>query len=450
MKNLRSNDLIIPHLVERKLLLRQEAGWRLPAVLSQPIHKWWRETLPVTRAMQAQLGIHGAIRECLAVYSKLEGCRSAIFLVDLQNVPVRLPAGMAWVSLDEALQLGIPEQAAALREWLQRSEADCSEVEKRFPWSRVGWFGDAVQWMREQVNARGLELIGAVEQVRHHGPVSAILRAPTSDGGHVYLKAVSELYSQEPLLTATVASEHPAWLPQVYAVHEQERWLLLKAFDGHKLNQLADRGCYLEHWKSLLGWFARLQVSYIHRLDKLRAMGCPDWGLSRLIESAETVLPKVLSDTADAGQSCEKQHLSLSSRLVEAGKKLQQYGLPDTLHHGDFHSGNILTNGDSCCVLDWAFQAGGAHPFLFMSVVYEEHGDVSNRNALRREYLSAWEAYAPLAALEEAMSVAQPLAAYHAALGHYRQFQFSALPVQREQERGAVRHYLDIAATALP
>jgi hypothetical protein len=272
--------------------------------------------------------------------------------------------------------------------------------------------------------------------------MSCILRLDTQQG-RLYFKACPPTWPQEPALTCELSLHYPQLIPHVAAIEARERWLLTEAFEGPKLRQIGNRDRYIPLWEQLIEDFGRMQLDYVDRRPQLTSLGCPDWPLVRLAASIDRFLLQEVPFLAGEGDAIPLQQLEeAAARLTALCAELMSFRIPDTLHHGDFHSGNILTDGRSCRVVDWAFQSGVAHPFFFLAVVFEEHTDPAIRARLCDLYLRLWTDYEPMHRLRKAVELAQPLALLHEAMGHYRQLQSARTPWEVAQERAALAHYV--------
>jgi len=296
--------------------------------------------------------------------------------------------------------------------------------------------------MCRQLEARGLRVTGDVEQVRSWF-CSCILKV-TTDAGDFYLKAVPPLFRHEPSLTLDLSERYPGFVPHVVAVDVEWCWTLMRKVPGVKLVQHPDKAQYLPRWEAILRRFAEIQLDYISRVDDLLAIGCFDFRLDRLYAGAEVLfaeLPHLFGEAS--GLSTEEIGLLQASlpRIEALCGDLASSGLPPTLHHGDFHSGNILCDRD-CVVLDWSGFVGVAHPFLFLSVVSEEHTDSAVLSRMVDAYLSAWSAYGSLDELRKLAGLGIVVGWLAGALGHRRQLSIRDGAWDREQELGNLLYCL--------
>ena len=241
------------------------------------------------------------------------------------------------------LPLTIAEHRLLLERWFTKERGPLDEG---LPWTRDGWFEEASAWIHAQLQRHGQVATGPVEQTRSWF-ISSILRVPTT-AGEVYFKAVPPMDVQEPLLTQMLAAQFPSFMPQVLAVHEEHRWLLTKTAPGAKLPLDANPRHYLLRWKTLLQNYARMQDDYTQHTEQLLALGCHDWRLEVLAEQIDPFvaeLPVLLQGTWNPLTEEEQEHLQqivpcLKSSCIE----LALLGIPASLHHGDFHRGNIIVH----------------------------------------------------------------------------------------------------------
>ncbi len=199
----------------------------------------------------------------------------------------------------------------------------------------------------------------------------------------------------------------------------------MEGIAGVKLNDPSVRDGYLTRWEGIFRAFARFQQDNATRPAPLLALGCPDWQLDVLATLLAPLLdeaPALLRGAPDPLTDAELADLrSQVPRLRSLCAELAATPIPTSLHHGDFHSGNILVNDTTCKLIDWAGFVGVTHPFLSLWVPLDEQADDRVRDRLRDAYLCEWRAYAPLDRLRAAATQTLPLAALCGALGHRNQ-----------------------------
>ncbi len=190
----------------------------------------------------------------------------------------------------------------------------------------------------------------------------------------------------------------------------------------------ADPLAYLSRWASLLQAYARMQRDFTQHTEELLALGCHDWRLDRLaarIEPFFAELPSLLQNAQHPLSKAEQALLHQSvPRLKTFCAELAQLGIPASLHHGDFHRGNILVNEKTCTLIDWSGFVGVTHPFLSLWVPLSDW-DQQQGQYLCEQYLAVWSDIAPLEHLRSAVIMASPLAALCGALGHRDQLRYA-------------------------
>jgi hypothetical protein len=426
-------SLVIPQYVgEKVLMLPVNGGWALPTVdmPPPPTDSWWLDAAHITRAVPEHLGLRTTVLRCLHVGSDAEGQSTGTFLMERHDPDWTFPGPAEWFSPD------------ILPDPFGRLVTEGTQSSENAPWTRPGWFGEAAEWMRMQLEARGLRLESEVEQVRSWF-LSCLLRVERNEGDY-YLKVVPPLFRHEPPLTLDLSERHPGFVPQVVSVDVERRWTLMRNAPGVKLVQHPDKALYLPRWEAILRRFAQIQLDYIPRVDDLLAMGCFDFRLDRLYAGAEVLfaeLPHLFGEASNL--STEEIGLLQASlpSIKTICDELASSGLPPTLHHGDFHSGNILCDSD-CVVLDWSGFVVVSHPFLFLTVVSEELTDSVVMSRMFDAYLPVWSAYGPLDELRRLAGQAILVGWLAGALGHRRQLAIRDGAWDREQELGNLLYCL--------
>ena len=393
---------IIPHPGDndRILLLNDEQGWTLPqaTVALSPDDGRWRDAFRVNAAFHQTLGITITVLECLFVspFPALGQHGSSVFAMSNFDHQWVLPSHGAWVSYErlKMLPLAMLEHRSLLEQWRERTH---SLLPHGQPWTQNGWFEEASAWIHMQLHEQGISVTGPIEQTRSWF-ISSLLRLPTSIG-EVYFKAVPATDVHEPLLTQMIASQYPILTPSVLAVHEEQRWLLMKAVAGKKIPSDANPREYLTRMETLFFTYAQMQHDYTKNVDRLLALGCHDWRLEKLVEVIDPFiaeLPSVLQGARNPLTQEEQKTLqSIVPRLKTSCVELLHLGIPASLHHGDFHRGNILTNETTCTLLDWSGFVGVTHPFLSLWLPLSDW-DQATGQQLTKKYLEVWSDVAPL------------------------------------------------------
>src|SRR5919107_500256 len=176
----------------RVLMMWGAAGWSLPH-MSLDRAVWEADVGKVSEAMRLALGVEVTTLR-YASYSVSEDAHQidSIYVLESHDPEWEPQDGAEWVGRAALadLPLARPEHRALVAAHL--AEAESGQIpELRPPWARVGWFEQAVVWMRSELERLGYSLTAPVEQVKSWG-ISCILRAHTASGD-VYFKAASSL-----------------------------------------------------------------------------------------------------------------------------------------------------------------------------------------------------------------------------------------------------------------
>jgi hypothetical protein len=311
------------------------------------------------------------------------------------------------------------------------------------PWEQPGWLESVLEWIKLRLVELSLPQTGPVEEV-HRRPWSVVLRVPAARGD-LYFKAAARGLSHEPALSQALAQWRPDCTLPVLAADLQRGWMLLPD-GGPTLRSLFEAGEGFQPWLHILPLYADLQIDLSGRLQQILALGVPDRRLSGLPLQLEQLLQEEHHQIALTDQ----EHQRLNDALPEFRQictRLAAFPLPETLHHDDFHDGNVFASAGRYMFFDWG-ESCAAHPFFSMvvglrGIAYRfglAHDDPVLLR-LRDAYLEPWQRFAPRPVLLEAFHLAQVAGAANRALTWYRVV--SPLPEpQRSSEASAVPGWL--------
>ena len=356
----------------------------MPVVRTQDHHP--ADVEPLRRAIRAELGFDAFILTC-------------------RNVTVG--DGVVRRTLDVEL-LGDSRENQRSREVVDGRE-----------WTKPGWFGQVREWLDRQATAGGWT-VHQVEQIRSW-EFSCVLRVLT-DQGELYFKAMPRAYAGEVALIQRLAKWYPAWLPSVESADLGRRWVLLRACGGRCL----EAGAPLADWQRVARAYAQLQLASAQKVDRLRALGCPDRSLRTLREAIEPLLADkaaLLVSEEHGLTSAELESLRAALPWLEATcDELSASSLPQTLEHGDLWASNIYIGDGDPQFIDWT-DACLSHPFLSLGPLLRSAGwdaqlqdDSGAVRKIADAYLEPWSAYASPAELRRLLELAEPLAALHIAV----------------------------------
>ncbi|MDQ3379157.1 MAG: aminoglycoside phosphotransferase family protein [Actinomycetota bacterium] len=373
------------------------------------------EKLPCVRSRSGAAGVIEALRQTWSLDAPyLRPARIlrddttkqtsvALYEFDAPHAEWEPPAEMEWLGLDDAdpEALSLPGLAPCVAGWLAIT-GGAPIPEARPPWARSGWLAEASGWMEESMVEAGLQPVGPVEVVEQW-PLSSVLRRGTRDG-HVYMKAVFSTFHHEPAFTRSLATEHPALVPDVLALDASRGWMLMRELPGTQIGELEMR-----EWSDALRAAAGVHRAWSGRTGDLFALGAQDRRLAVLtveIEGAFEAVGLVGSDRAVS---------QLETRCEELGEG----PLPQTLVHGDLHPWNVMVDGDDLRIFDWS-DACVTHPLFDLPTFLQRADDESARRSMLDAYLGAWADLASLDELRAAYQLALPLAHVHHAISYLR------------------------------
>ncbi len=402
------NYSIISHMSKATVfLIAEKDTWTLPR------HQY-QEVPDINRSMKDQFGLDVITLDC--VYDRYKDeereDQHQVYAMENHNPDWEPPANGRWVNREElvTLTLAVPEHRAVLDAWF--AEAESGNIPTwRLPWARNGWFASASTWITQQLHHLGIVHTGPIEQVAVR-MWSSILRIPTS-AGDIYFKAAAPAFAFEPLLTQVLSARLPTHSPRVLAVECERYWMLMENA-GKTLRAVIEAEENTDRFANMLPQFAQFQIETAHMLEELLVTGCPDRRLDKipaLFEEAIGDIPALLIGKEHGMSAAEYEKLrDFAPQVRGMCGKLASYNIPATLHHDDFHPGNILVRGEDIIFFDWA-ESAIAHPFYSMTIViryakYVYEYDENALNHLRDIYLQAWTCFEPMERLIEAFQLA--------------------------------------------
>ncbi|HLE27727.1 MAG TPA: phosphotransferase [Anaerolineales bacterium] len=285
------------------------------------------------------------------------------------------------------------------------------------PWTQPGWLEQASAWIHAELERQGIRVSGPIVQ-SHVRPWSTVLRAPTTEGD-IYFKAAMPALAHEPGLTQALARWRPDCLPEVLAADPERGWMLMADF-GATLRSHIQSAQDLWHWHRVLPRYAEMQIEMAGRLPELLALGALDRRLTTLPEQYERMLTDVEVLRIDLPQGLTaEEHRRLREHaptFAATCAQLASYRLPETLHHDDFHDGNVFVRQGRYIFSDWA-ESCAAHPFFTLlvtlrSITYRLKLEEGSREVtqLRDLYLEPWTRYESRANLLMAFELGQRVA----------------------------------------
>jgi len=276
----------------------------------------------------------------------------------------------------------------------------------RARWARPGGPAGDLSWADDQLSLAGRPRHAPAQQVRTWN-LSSIWRLPTAHGD-AWLKAVPPFFAHEGRLISAI--DGPT-VPPLIAYDGQGR-VLLDHVDGE------DRyGATGPDLLAMVDTLVDIQQAWIDRTDDLHELGLPDWRCRPFLAAAADCIERA------GGALTLEDHRRLDA-LVASGERrfadLGSCGVPDTLVHGDFHSGNVrMAPGGQPVLLDWG-DAGIGNPLFDMTAFTDRILD-GDRPKARQQFAQRWLAVAPGSDPGRAAALIAPLGALRQAIV-YRMF----------------------------
>jgi hypothetical protein len=233
-------------------------------------------------------------------------------------------------------------------------------------WTESAWLAEAQGWIGEQVERRGFELMGAIEQP-HVRPWATAMRVPTT-GGVAWFKASIPVLAHEGAVVELLSGRRPDVVQELWA-RDPERGWMLTAHGGDRLREVVERERSLDRWLEILPRYAQLQLDAAPDADRFVAAGVPDRRLSLLPAQYERLLQRA----AQLGLVERVEHARLRALVepvAERCEALARLGVPETIQHDDLHDGQIFVRDGACLFFDWG-DSCVSHPFFSMSVTLE-------------------------------------------------------------------------------
>jgi len=290
------------------------------------------------------------------------------------------------------------------------------------PWQQADWQAEVHAWIRSALDKNNLQLTGEIEQP-HIRQWSTVMTVPTDDGV-LFFKASNSLFAYETALTDYLARFRPEIFPELLAVDIKRHWMLMRDA-GTPLRHFIRTEKSIERWKDILPLYVNLQKDIAERVTHLLALGVMDRRITKLPEMFEDLIADesaMLLDQEDSLTSEEYARLkNYGSEFARMCEKLASFGIPETIHHDDFHDGNIFILNEKVTFTDWG-ESAVTHPF-FTLVVMMRGVDNSigtdfspESEQVRDMYLQHWTSYAPMDELRSIAKLAQRIGYVNRAL----------------------------------
>ena len=391
------------------LLVRRESGWSLPSV---DIQRGQRTAEQLTTELYAQYGCRGY---CLFLPTGTGESARCALMEACQNDQMS-SAGTCWIPLAEARSLST--DSAEVDAVIEKSFAELNthRNEPRLaPFAKPGWLAELMEWVGEQVTPLGQYLTGNYTQW-NASPTFSLLRLET-DHSAVWFKATGEPNRHELPIAACLAQLVSRYVPCLLGVHSAWNGWLSEEVSGTRLDYTAQ----FSAWSKAAEDLAHLQILSIGRGVELLEGQCKDLRLPTLAAQIDPFLDRMrelmaAQEKTTPAPLTDTELACLGTRLKEVCSSLLEAGLPDTLGHLDFNSGNIFVAPDGCVFLDWA-EACVSSPLITFEFLREhfKRAGISRSTAIEHlvnSYLAPWHSLASPADWNQAIAVSPLVAVF--------------------------------------
>jgi len=289
-------------------------------------------------------------------------------------------------------------------------------------WGQPDWQAEAQAWIRTTLDKSNLQLVGEIVQ-SHIRPWSTVMTVPTNEG-MLFFKASASVFAHETALTDYLTRFRPEIFPELLAVDVKRHWMLMRDA-GTPLRQFIRAEKSVARWKEVLPLYVSLQKDMAEQTTHLLALGVMDRRLAKLPEMFESLIADetaLMLDQEDSLTSEEYARLkNCGPEFAQMCEALASFGIPETIHHDDFHDGNIFVREGRIIFTDWG-ESAITHPF-FTLVVMMRGVDNSmgvdfspESEQVRDMYLEYWTSYASMDELKSVVKLAQRIGYVNRAL----------------------------------
>ena len=285
-------------------------------------------------------------------------------------------------------------------------------------WDDPSWQQKAHAWIFSEANLNDIQLVGEIAQphIRHW---STVMSVPSAEG-MLFFKAVAPETISEIPLTKKLTEWYPDDMLELIAIDAKNGWMLMRD-GGEQLRTLIRPTKNIKPWESVIQRYAELQIGLSKHVDEMLITGIPDHRLALLplvygellVDEESLMLGQEKGLTDEEFVKCQ----SSQSRFEKICTDLAVFGIPESLNHGDFHDGNVLSKDGQITFFDWG-DADITHPFVSlrtffvsieMSLDLDEYAFTPEMAGLLDVYLKPFEKYASKDDLRKAFGLSKPV-----------------------------------------
>lgn len=282
-----------------------------------------------------------------------------------------------------------------------------------------------MDWAVNTLCEHGFELQSRIPEIVQDAAWSVVCRFHTNKG-YVFLKIMPPALALEPGIINALRDDFQANVPTIVANNPDLHCFLMsdagvRLFD-YMTNKFQD-----DILVNAMQQYTELQIASVSQIEKLIALGLPDWRLEKLpalyldLLSQEELLLEDGLNKADLVQL--KQLHGKFNGLCE---RLSHFKIRDAFGHADFHDKNILINPENqqITMIDLG-EVVVTYPFFsFLNCLHRAKENFAltdeQYQSLQQRCFVPWLDIESEENLWEIMTIMQQCWSIHSALGEYR------------------------------
>jgi hypothetical protein len=347
----------------------------------EPALPWWQEASDVVALARQRWGLDIALLRLLEAELAHPPGGAVTYLAQLLDAPMR------------GGEQTLPRLTPVSRELARRA---LEPHPLRAAWAEPGGPVQSLAWASGILAALGHALTRAEQQRAWN--LSAIWRLQTRERSF-WLKQLPPFFAHETTLLRWLGEYAPGLAAPLIAADGQGRQLLADVPGDDRY------GCAAAERAHFARMLHDVQQCALPAADQLAHAGVPDLRGPQLAAFIQRWLTASGVDLAPARQLLD----TLDTRI----SALAACGLPHSLVHGDFHPGNVRSDGQRAVILDWG-DAFLGHPSFDIIRLCEGCSE-SDTASLVAAWSQRWRELYPGSDPERALTIARPLAALRSA-----------------------------------
>lgn len=266
------------------------------------------------------------------------------------------------------------------------------DAPRRASWATAAGVREALNWAEQALDRIGRPSTAPTRQIKTWN-LSGLFRFSTKEGA-AWLKTTPLWASCEATAIEVVAAADPSLVPQILAADRDRRWLLLDHTPG------------IDHWTAS----ADLLRTTTTRWVKAQSAIADRWSTAPHGIAALSTFADLLD--GEMTEDLTRPEIDALTRLVNdlpiLVAELGICGIPNSVVHGDFHSGNWRSDGREAVIIDWA-DSMYSHPAID-AIRLRDFVPSGNRSLITAAWVQAWSTLIPDADPAGALRAAEPLA----------------------------------------